>query len=321
MSDVFKNAPLRPFQHSIDGKAPSSNTVVNVDDRRLTPGTRPGTQRAFSTVFSPVLGREPYKDIQQDHTGAITPVEGPTKQTWINFGDAERAQHYVATYSQQHIKSDLQQNYSVGQQAAEVAKLMQARKAMKGKSEGFSSLKTSVQAIEARKNSGRFTPKEGTLFEGASERTRGKIASQRLNAWGDAGPVIRGFDVQDKTAHGVLSSSVTEHDKRVTRSEIINVDQTRAANQIGISGKAKQHLFKGAERGSLGSVVFNPKNMTSSFTGTAGKVGSLSSFEKQHGLKSTISVIARKTPKPPNPMPTSTKTVERASPGAKGRHK
>lgn len=313
MSDLFRTRPLRPIVHDIDDKGPSAKTV-NIDDHALLPGNRPGTQRAFSTVFAPVKPGSPYKDIHEGPGGKVVPAEGATKQTWINFGDAERAQHYVATYAQQHIKSDLQQNFDVGQQAAAVARLMQQRKAMQGKSAGFSSLKTSVKAIEARQASGQLPMKQGTLFDqAASEGTRAKIAAKRLDAWSDTGPVIRGFDVDDKTTHQTLSAAVVEDDKRKTKSAVINVDQTKAANQIGIGGKAKQHLFKGAMPGSLGSVVFNPKRMSDEFATTAGKVSSLSQFEKRHGLGSTIGVIARKTPKPPNPMPIPTATVKRRS--------
>lgn len=306
---------LRPFVHDVDGKGTAGKKTVNVDTRRLISGSTPDTYRAFSTVFAPVRPGQPFKDLHEGPGGKIVPAEGPTKQTWINFGDAKRAQHYVATYAQQHIQSDLKQTFNVAQQAAEVGRIMQQRKAQQNKSEGFSSLKTALKTMEARK-----TPlAEPTLFGKASEHTRKKIAGQRLNAWGDTGPVIRGFDVHKQTAKQILKSSVVEDDKKVTRSKVINVDQTKAANQVGVSDQAKRHLFKGAKPGTLGSVVFNPTKVGDKFLETSGKVTSLSSFERQHRLEPTINVIARKQAGDGEKMPTPKSVVNRRGKGPKAK--
>ena len=299
---------LRPFAHSIDGQDAAQKQAVNVDDRALLAGATPGTFRAFSTVYAPSRPGQAFKDIHEGPGGKIVPAEGPTKQTWINFGDARRAQHYVATYSQQHIQSDLRRNFSVAQQAATAARI---------KTDELSSLKDAVKTMEARK----APLAESTLFEAATERTRKKIASQRLSAWGDVGPVIRGFDVDAQTAKQTLSSAVIEKDKAATRSKVINVDQSKAANQLGVSDRAKQHLFRGARPGTLGSVVFHPKNVGDRFLATAGKVSSLSSFERQHNLKPTISVIASKPPRGGDRSPQATSVVPRRSKQPKGSRK
>lgn len=290
---AYIDNPIRPFTHAIDGNIDPNKSVVNVDDRLLIEGNKEGAQRAFITVFAPARSGSPYKDIHEGPGGKITPVEGNSKQTWINFGDARRAQHYVATYSEQHIRSDLEQAFNIAQQAADVGRIMQERKMAKGKSSGFSSIRTAQKAHEARISQKKFQLQKSSLFVKSQTATREIIADQRMNAWGDSGPVIRGFDVDNKTTHEILMSSVVERDKKVTHSDVINVDQNKAANQIGVAGKGKQHLFKGAQPGSLGSVVINPQNMSDKFSSTSGEVSSLSSFEQEHGLASTASVVAR----------------------------
>lgn len=301
------NQNLAPFQHRIDGKL--SEHVVNVDSRKLTPGTTPGTVRAYSTVYAPSSPRDKFKDIHQGRLGRIVAAEGETKQTWINFSDAQRAQHYVVTYSQQHIGHDLKQSFNIAQQAAAVGEIMQRRKAQAGRSAGFSSLKTAVQAAKVQNR----TLAEPTLFEKATERTRGAIAENRLDAWGDAGPVIRAFDVDRRTATQVLAASVVEGDKKKTRSDVINVDQSKAANQIGIAGKAKQHLFKELKPASLDSVVFNPERMGKRFAETSGRVDSLHEFEQAHGLRSTVGEIASRQPHAAAAAPAALSIVERRS--------
>ncbi|MCY7295513.1 hypothetical protein [Alteromonas sp. a30] len=287
------NGPLKPFVHQVDGESVRNKKVVNVDSSKLTNGHGKESYRAYSTVFAPAAPGSKFKDIHQQPSGRVVAAEGPTKQTWVNFGDARRAQHYVATYSGQIIKSDLKQTYGIAQEAAAVAKMMQARREKRGgQADGYSSVKTTVRAHEVQKTRGQYTPKDSTLFNTASVQTRGVIAEQRMGSWGDAGPVIRGFDVDKNTTNEVLGASVVEEDKKKLRSEIINVDQTKAANQIGISGRAKQHLFKGIQPNSLGSVVFAPQNMSPRFQATAGQVSSLSQFEQQHKLPSTVSVVA-----------------------------
>ncbi|WP_432455647.1 MULTISPECIES: hypothetical protein [unclassified Agarivorans] len=306
--------PIRPFAHAIDGRIVANKKLVNVDDRHLTPGNKEGSQRAFTTVFAPAKPGSAYKDIHEGLGGKITPVEGSTKQTWINFGDAQRAQYYVASYSEQHIKSDLKQSFNIAQQAADVGRIMQERKKAKGKSSGFSSMKTALEAHKARKNRNQFQLQAPSLFINSQTATREKIASQRMNAWGDAGPVIRGFDVENKTTREILMSSVVEEDKKATRSEVINVDQNKAANQVGVSGKGKQHLFKGILPSSLGSVVFNPQNMSDQFSNTSGQVSSLNHFEKKYGLFSTVGVVARlNQPSPNRPTVAAESIVDRRS--------
>ena len=312
--------PLRPFIHQVDGESTAGKKVVNVDSRRLINGQSKNTNRAFSTVYAPASPGSKYKDIHQMPSGRVTAAEGPTKQTWINFSDAKRAQHYVATYSEQHIKSDLKQTFGIAQQAAAVGRMMQERREKRGKADSHSSIKTTMRALEAQKQRGQFKEKSPTLFDNASVKTRSVVAGQRMNSWGDAGPVIRGFDVDKQTTRQILGSAVVEDDKKKTRSNVINVDQSKAANQIGISGRSKEHLFKGITPNSLGSVVFNPKNVSSRFESTAGRVSSLKSFEKQHRLSSTVSVVAKlRDSHDTSTAPTTTDVVARRSKLPKGK--